>query len=208
MSDWYDASGVPGLGAPGASTVIKGEFAAIGNAFALMPPLGTHGSEYVRINAGGTALESVTLAGLQADLDLATEILAGVIELATLAEVNAGTNHTKAVTPYTFQESTPGVTTDASAARTLTNADKDDLILFTNPSGCTVTLPSNTTEALPLGWMCHLHQDDAGTVTVSNEVGVTVNYSETPTTRAQNSSLTVIKTATNTWLIIGDQAFA
>lgn len=53
--------------------------------------------------AGNQATVGDNWSVLQSDLDYATESVAGFIQLATQAEVNAGTNSTKAITPSTIQ---------------------------------------------------------------------------------------------------------
>lgn len=208
MSDWYDPSGVPGLGAPGASTVIKGEFESIGIAFSKMPPLAGHGLEYVRIYVGGTALESVPIEILTTELPTATTTTTGVVELATQTEVNTGTDEELVVTVNTLHEKVPNVRSISATAYTIVGGDKDDELLFTAATAVAITLPSDATENLAIGFMVHLQQYGAGQLTVTGQGGVTVNYSETNQTRTQYASLTVIKMASNEYLIIGDQAIA
>jgi hypothetical protein len=66
MSDFYTASGSPATNAFGYSAAVRSEFAAIGTAFAKFPTITGHGAEVMRVNAGGTALETVALATLNA----------------------------------------------------------------------------------------------------------------------------------------------
>jgi hypothetical protein len=64
MPDFYSATGTPGNKAPLNSGVIRAEFAVVAAAFAKVAPYTGHAGEVVRINAGGTAQESVPLATL------------------------------------------------------------------------------------------------------------------------------------------------
>lgn len=98
----------------------------------------------------------------------------------------------------------PTVTTDATTARTLTLADENSLILFTSSSAVTVTLPTDAEDDLPIGFICHLHQEGTGQVTASS--GGTVRSSVGPNTYTQYSSISVMKIASDTWKIVGDQA--
>ena len=64
--------------------------------------------------------------------------------------------------------------------------------------------------AFPTGSLINLIQIGAGQVTVQGAGGVTVASTgataTTPKTRAQYSSLTCIKAATDTWYVVGDIA--
>ena len=60
-NDYYTVTGSPATGSSGSSAVIRAEFAAIQAAFDLLPDLTGNGGKLVRENAGGTALETVSL---------------------------------------------------------------------------------------------------------------------------------------------------
>ena len=67
MSDYFDVSGVPGQAAPGSSSVIRSEFAAVESGISdKLAPLSGNGDEVVKINAGATGMESITTAALGA----------------------------------------------------------------------------------------------------------------------------------------------
>jgi hypothetical protein len=89
-------------------------------------------------------------------------------------------------------------------------ADKDDLVTASNASAQTYTIPLNSSVAFPTGSLINLIQIGAGQVTVVGAGGVTVASTGTtaaqPKTRAQYSSLTCIKAATDTWYVVGDIA--
>jgi hypothetical protein len=90
---------------------------------------------------------------------------------------------------------------------TLALTDAGDVITLTNGSAITVTIPTNASVAFPVGTQITLAQMGAGQVTISPAATVTLYASDSNTKlRTQYSSGTLIKTATNTWLLIGDIA--
>jgi hypothetical protein len=90
---------------------------------------------------------------------------------------------------------------------TLVLADRGKLILASNAAAQTVTVPTNATAAFVVGTQLDIVQTGAGTVSVIGAGGVTVNGVGTALPfRAQYSAVSLIKTATNTWLLIGDLA--
>jgi hypothetical protein len=90
---------------------------------------------------------------------------------------------------------------------TLVATDAGDVVTLTNGSAITVTVPTNASVAFPIGTQITLAQMGAGKVTVAGAAGVTVYSADSYLSlRTQYSSGTLIKTATNTWLLIGDLA--
>ena len=90
---------------------------------------------------------------------------------------------------------------------TLVASDAGDVVTLTNGSAITVTVPTNASVAFPIGTQITLAQMGAGQVTVAGAVGVTVYAADSYLKlRNQYSAGTLIKTATNTWLLIGDLA--
>ena len=101
----------------------------------------------------------------------------------------------------------PTVSTQGGTTYTLDADDENSIILFT--AGCTITVPANADEALEVGYITHLHQDGASQITVAAGAGVTLNSAEgTLRTRKQNSSVSLIKVASDEWNLIGDQELA
>lgn len=88
---------------------------------------------------------------------------------------------------------------------TLALSDKNKLVTLSNASAITVTVPLNSSVAFPTGSQVNMQQIGAGQVTVSGASGVTVNGTGTKL-RAQWSAATLIKTATDTWSLVGDIA--
>lgn len=88
---------------------------------------------------------------------------------------------------------------------TIALTDAGDVVTLTNGSAITVTVPLNSSVAFPIGTQITLAQTGAGKVTVAGAVGVTIYSTDSHLSlRTQYSSGTLIKLATNTWLLIGD----
>ena len=97
------------------------------------------------------------------------------------------------------------ITTNAQTGTTYTLvlADRDKLVTLNNASAITVTVPTNASVAYATGAVINIQQIGAGQVTVAGDTGVTVNGTGTKL-RAQWSAATLVKTATDTWTLIGD----
>jgi hypothetical protein len=85
-------------------------------------------------------------------------------------------------------------------------SDASVLVTLNNGSAITLTIPANSSVAYPTGTKIDLAQIGAGQVTVAGAGGVTVNATPSLAFRAQYSAATCIKTATDTWLLVGDLA--
>jgi len=81
---------------------------------------------------------------------------------------------------------------------------RDGLIECNKASGFTVTIPTNSTTAFPVGTSIDILQVGAGQVTIAGDSGVTVNGTPGLKLRAQWSSATLFKRATDTWVVLGD----
>lgn len=87
---------------------------------------------------------------------------------------------------------------------TLVLGDQCQLVTLDNASAVTVTIPPNSSVAYPTGTKIDLLAKGAGQVTVAEGSGVTVNSSQSLKLRAQWSAASVIKLATDTWVLVGD----
>lgn len=81
---------------------------------------------------------------------------------------------------------------------------RDSLIECNKSTGFTVTIPANSTTAFPVGTSIDILQVGAGQVTIAGAAGVTVNATPGLKLRAQWSSATLFKRATDTWVVMGD----
>jgi hypothetical protein len=102
------------------------------------------------------------------------------------------------------------VATNAQTGTTYTLAlsDNGKLVTLANASPVTVTIPLNSSVALPVGAVIMMAAYGAGAVTISGAGGVTVVSGGTtpasPVIRAQYSSVGAIQTSANNWLVVGD----
>jgi hypothetical protein len=91
-----------------------------------------------------------------------------------------------------------------TASYTLVLTDQDKLIEMNAATALNITVPPNSSVAFPTGAQVHVLQVGAGQVTVVAGTGVTVNSSDGLKLRTQWSPATLIKRATNTWVLMGD----
>jgi hypothetical protein len=81
--------------------------------------------------------------------------------------------------------------------------DNGRLVTLSNAAAITLTVPLNSSVAFATGAVINIQQIGAGQVTVAAAAGVTLNGTGTKT-RAQWSAASLVKTATDTWTLIGD----
>jgi len=88
---------------------------------------------------------------------------------------------------------------------TLVLTDAGKLVTLSNASAITLTVPTNASVAYTTGTQILLAQLGAGQVTVAAAGGVTVSSRSAALKIAgQYGAATLIKTATDTWLLTGD----
>jgi hypothetical protein len=88
---------------------------------------------------------------------------------------------------------------------TLVAGDAGELITLANASAITLTIPTNAAVPFATGTQITITRAGSGSVTVVGDTGVTVNSADNfLKLRAQWSSGTLIKTNTNSWILIGD----
>ena len=88
---------------------------------------------------------------------------------------------------------------------TLVIGDNYGMVTLSNANAITLTVPPNSSVAFPVGANITIVQTGAGQVTVSPGSGVTIYAAGSATKlRVQYSAATLIKTATNTWILVGD----
>jgi len=103
--------------------------------------------------------------------------------------------------------------TFSSNAYTLVLTDQGDILLSSNGATAgTVNIPTNASVAFPVGTQITIIQTGSGQLTIQAVTSGTTTIASTgatstaPKLRAQNSSATCIKTATDTWYVVGDIA--
>ena len=95
--------------------------------------------------------------------------------------------------------------TQTGTTYTVAASDAGDLITLINSSPITLTVPTNATIPFAIGTQITIAQGGAGKVTVAGAVGVTINAADGYLNlRTQWSTGTLVKVATNGWILIGD----
>jgi len=127
---------------------------------------------------------------------------------ASLAYIGGGDvtlTGTQTLTNKTLTAPIITIATNAQAASyTLVLTDQSDLVEISNASANTLTVPLNSSVAFPVGTTITILQTGAGQTTITPTGGVTINGTPGLKLRAQWSSATLIKRATDTWVAIGD----
>jgi hypothetical protein len=91
-----------------------------------------------------------------------------------------------------------------TASYTLILTNQDQMVEMNVSSGNTLTVPTNSSVAFPIGTRIHVVQTGSGQTTITPAGGVTVNGTPGLKTRAQWSAVTLVKRATDTWVAFGD----
>lgn len=122
---------------------------------------------------------------------MSVSIIGGSVSPSTALTLNAQTG-----TTYTF------VLTDAN----------NTLVTASNSSAQTYSIPTNANVAYPIGSQINIIAIGAGQVTINAVTPATTTIlsnaatAASPKLRAQYSSATLVKVATDTWYVIGDIA--
>jgi hypothetical protein len=99
---------------------------------------------------------------------------------------------------------TRAVNTQTGTTYTFALTDNGKLVTLSNAAAITATVPPNSSVAFPVGTQIDVVQIGAGKVTLAQGAGVTINsVSSNKSLSAQYAGGTLIKTATDTWLLTG-----
>jgi hypothetical protein len=101
----------------------------------------------------------------------------------------------------------PSITTisQKTDSYTLSNLnERDTIVEISKGSATTLTIPADGTVNYPVGTTLDIIQTGSGQVTIAGAGGVTVNATPGLKLRTQWSSATLLKRASNTWLVFGD----
>jgi hypothetical protein len=97
-----------------------------------------------------------------------------------------------------------GITTNAATAYTFVAGDAGKLVTSDNGSAQTLTVPPNSSVAFAVGTTITIIGIGAGEVTLAEGSGVTINSKDSEKKiDGQHASVTCIKTATDTWQLVG-----
>jgi hypothetical protein len=153
--------------------------------------------------SGTTTVQATAVAGTTTlTLPAATDTLVGKATTDTLTNK---TLTSPVINGATIGTSIINLTLNAQTGTTYTPvlADNGKLVTLSNASAITLTVPTNASVAYATGAQINIQAIGAGQVTVVGDTGVTVNGTGTKL-RAQWSAATIVKTATDTWTLIGD----
>jgi len=100
----------------------------------------------------------------------------------------------------------PGLNAQTGTTYTLVLTDANKAVTMSNASANTLTIPTNTSVAFPLGTVVSVVQQGAGTTTVVGDTGVTVNGTSAGSAdiTAQYSAVSLLKIGTDEWNLAGD----
>jgi hypothetical protein len=154
--------------------------------------------------SGTTTVQATAVAGTTTlTLPAATDTLVGRATSDTLTN--------KILTSPTINGATIGTSiinlaTNAQTGTTYTSvlADNGKIVEMNNASANTLTVPLNSSVAYPVGAQINILQTGTGQTTVAATGGVTINATPGLKLRAQWSSATLIKRATDSWVLVGD----
>jgi hypothetical protein len=112
-----------------------------------------------------------------------------------------GTSDTQTLTNKTVTQS---INAQTGTTYTLAASDTSKLVTLSNAGTVTITVPPNSSVTWDIGNSVDIAQLGAGQVTVAAGVGVTIRATPGLLLRAQYSGGTLIKIATDEWLLVGD----
>lgn len=175
--------------------------------------LGASGTVTVPVSTGVTGLGTgvATFLATPSSANLASAVTdetgSGALVFGTSPTISGATLTNAVMTQALL---TPTFTTNAY---TLVLGDQGDILLASNGATAgTINIPTNASVAFPTGTQITIIQTGSGQLTIQAATPATTTIASTgatstaPKLRAINSSATCIKTATDTWYVVGDIA--
>jgi hypothetical protein len=150
-----------------------------------------------------TATNGTSITGL-------TALSAGdVVEVIAPSATQFGDYYTQSQSDARYTLQYPITNGQTGTTYTLVLDDVGKYVEMNNASANTLTVPPNSSVAYPVGTQVTVVQTGAGTTTITPGAGVTINYysptaAGTRTLKAQWAAGTLIKRATDTWVLIGN----
>lgn len=170
----------------------------------------------VKIGNGSTAWNSLgytgagDIEGVTASTGLSGGGTSGTVSLSIDTSVTADLTTAQTLTNKTLTAPVVNLALNAQTGTTYSFvvADNGKLVTASNAAAQTYTIPLNSSQSFATGAQITVIQIGAGQVTIQGAGGVTVASTgataATPKLRAQYSSATCIKVATDTWYVVGD----
>jgi hypothetical protein len=126
--------------------------------------------------------------------------------LTVVYESGAGSfaNNLDMLAGFVIEPKAATINAQVGTTYTLVWSDLYKLVTLNNASAITLTVPQNATTGFPIGGTIDLAQLGAGKVTVAGSGSAVVNATPSLGFRTQYSTATLIKYATDTWLLVGD----
>jgi hypothetical protein len=148
------------------------------------------GAVYARVNASGEFF------GL---------LSSGLVTSGAIASGQVGNNHlTSTISNKVIEGDIQTINAQTGTTYTLALSDAGKLVTLNNGASIAVTIPLNSSVAFATGTHVDFAQLGAGQVTINGAVGVTLNYTPGNKLRAQYAGASIIKIATDTWMLFGD----
>lgn len=141
------------------------------------------------IGSAVIASGAITSAKIQSSVSLTTPILG----VATATSITVSGN-------VVYHLDTSAQTT----SYTLSLSDDGKLVEISSATGVNLTVPPNSSVPFPIGTQITVLQTGAGQITVVQGAGVTVNANPGLKIRTQWTAGTLIKRATDSWVLVGD----
>lgn len=172
----------------------------------------------VKIGNGSTAWNSLAytgagdIEGVTAGTGLSGGGTSGTVTVSIDTAVTADLTTAQTLTNKTLTAPVVNLALNAQTGTTYTFAlsDNGKLVTASNAAAQTYSIPTNGTAAFAVGAQINIIQIGAGQVTIQAASSGTTTVASTgataaaPKLRAQYSSATLIKVATDTWYVIGD----
>jgi hypothetical protein len=198
-SSWFNAGKIVGFdGAPGA-TGPQGPQGPAG-------PAGQDADATAAIAAHAALITGThgvvgNIVGTNDIQTLTNKTISGSLNTLSNIPVAAITGLDSALTSYSSKYFILNQQTDSY---TLIIDDNGKLVEINSATGKILSIPSNDSVAYPIGTQIQILQTGTGQITIAATAGVTLNGTPGLKLRAQWSSATLIKRATDTWVAIGD----
>ena len=176
-----------------------------GNELIVFPSVVASAVNEITIRNGATGLgPAIEASGNDTNISLFLNTKgSGVVQVNDVPVVT--TTDTQTLTNKTLTSPVINLSTNARAASyTLVLSDASKIVEMSVASANTLTIPLNSSHAFAVGTQIIILQTGAGQTTIAGTGGVTVNGTPGLKLRAQWSSATLIKRATDTWVAIGD----
>jgi len=173
----------------------------------------------VKIGNGSTAWNSLgyqgagDIEGVTAGTGLSGGGTSGTVTVSINTAVTADLTTAQTLTNKTLTDPKINLAFDAeTASYTAVLANNGQVVTMSNASANTFSIPTNASVAFPIGTQINVLQIGAGQTTIQAVTSGTTTVLSTgataaaPKLRAQYSMATCIKSATDTWYVVGDIA--